>query len=130
MWNRDFPVSAFQCIETEDSLEIITAKAHLIYNKKEFSPNGLSVQAIGDYSAYHSIWHCGEDFEDLGGTARTLDVADGAIPLEHGIISRNGFSVMDDSRSLALREDGWVEPVRKDAQTFISGLTATIIFRR
>ena len=110
VWNRDFPVSAFQCIETEDSLEIITAKAHLIYNKKEFSPNGLSVQAIGDYSAYHSIWHYGEDFEDLGGTARTLDVADGAIPLGHGIISRNGFSVMDDSRSLALREDGWVEP--------------------
>ena len=59
VWNRDFPVSAFQCIETEDSLEIITAKAHLIYNKKEFSPNGLSVQAIGDYSAYHSIWQIG-----------------------------------------------------------------------
>ena len=34
VWNRDFPVSAFQRIETEDSLEIITAKAHLIYNKK------------------------------------------------------------------------------------------------
>ena len=113
VWNRDFPASTFRRIETEDSLEIITPAAHLIYNKKEFSPNGLSIQAVGDYSAYHSIWHYGDDFRDLGGTARTLDEADGAIPLEHGIISRNGFSVMDDSRSLALREDGWVEPRRE-----------------
>ena len=114
VWNRDFPAVRFQCIETDDSLEIITSKAHLIYDKKPFSANGLSIQAIGDYSAYHSIWHYGEAFSDLGGTARTLDEADGAIPLEHGIISRNGFSVMDDSRSLILREDGWVEPRPKD----------------
>ena len=114
VWNRDFPAVRFQCIETDDSLEIITPKAHLIYDKKPFSANGLSIQAIGDYSAYHSIWHYGEAFSDLGGTARTLDEADGAIPLEHGIINRNGFSVMDDSRSLVLREDGWVEPRSKD----------------
>ena len=114
VWNRDFPAVRFQCIETDDLLEIITSKAHLIYDKKPFSANGLSIQAIGDYSAYHSIWHYGEAFSDLGGTARTLDEADGAIPLEHGIISRNGFSVMDDSRSLILREDGWVEPRPKD----------------
>lgn len=112
VWNRNFPPVRFTCVETEDSLEIITSKAHLVYDKKPFSANGLSVQAVGNYSAYHSIWHYGDDFEDLGGTARTLDEADGEIPLEHGIVSRNGFSVMDDSRSLALREDGWVEPRR------------------
>ena len=113
VWNRNFPKSTFRIIDADDSLEIITPKAHLIYDRKPFSANGLSIQAIGNYSAYHSIWHYGEDFKDLGGTARTLDEADGAIPLEHGIISRNGFSVMDDSRSLAIREDGWVEPRRK-----------------
>ena len=113
MWNRNFPGSTFRVIDEDDSLEIITPKAHLIYDRNPFSANGLSIQAIGNYSAYHSIWHYGEDFKDLGGTARTLDEADGAIPLEHGIISRNGFSVMDDSRSLAIREDGWVEPRRK-----------------
>ena len=113
VWNRNFPKSTFRVIDEDDSLEIITPKAHLIYDRNPFSANGLSIQAIGNYSAYHSIWHYGEDFKDLGGTARTLDEADGAIPLEHGIISRNGFSVMDDSRSLAIREDGWVEPRRK-----------------
>ena len=114
VWNRNFTKSAFRVIDHEDSLEVITPKAHLIYDRKPFSANGLSIQAIGDYSAYNSIWHYGEDFTDLGGTARTLDGADGAIPLGRGIISRNGFSVMDDSSSLILGDDGWVEPRRKD----------------
>ena len=114
VWNRNFPKSTFRVIDHEDSLEVITPKAHLIYDRKPFSANGLSIQAIGDYSAYHSIWHYGEDFTDLGGTARTLDEADGAVPLGHGIISRNGFSVMDDSSSLIISDDGWVEPRRKD----------------
>ena len=102
VWNRNFPKSTFRVIDGDDSLEIITPKAHLIYDRKPFSANGLSIQAIGNYSAYHSIWHYGEDFKDLGGTARTLDEADGAISLDHGIVSRDGFSVMDDSRSLAM----------------------------
>lgn len=114
VWNRNFPKSTFRVIDHEDSLEVITPKAHLIYDRKPFSANGLSIQAIGDYSAYHSIWHYGEDFTDLGGTARTLDEADGAVPLGHGIISRNGFSVMDDGGSLIISDDGWVEPRRKD----------------
>ena len=114
VWNRNFPKSTFRVIDHEDSLEVITPKAHLIYDRKPFSANGLSIQAIGDYSAYHSIWHYGEDFTDLGGTARTLDEADGAVPLGHGIISRNGFSVMDDGSSLIISDDGWVEPRRKD----------------
>ena len=63
----------------------------------------------GNLSAYHSIWHYGEAIHDLGGTARTLDEADGAIPLEHGIVSALGYSVLDDSRSQVLLEDGWIE---------------------
>lgn len=110
VWNRNFPKTEFRCIETSDSLELFTRRVHLVYDKKEFSPNGLSIEIIGSFTAYSSIWHYGDTFETLGGTARTLDTADGAVPLEDGIISKNGFSVMDDSRSLILREDGWVEP--------------------
>lgn len=113
VWNRNFPKTFFRYIETEDSLEIFTENLHLIYDKQVFSPNGLSIEVIGNLSAYDSVWHYGDEFETLGGTARTLDTADGAIPLEKGIISKNGFSVMDDSRSLILREDGWVEPRKK-----------------
>lgn len=118
VWNRNFPETPYQLLDRPDGLEIITAKAHLIYDKKEFSANGLSIEAVGDYSAYDSIWHYGERFESLGGTARTLDLADGSIPLEHGIIGRNGFSVLDDSKSLILLEDGWIS-LREDEEVDI-----------
>lgn len=113
--NRDFPVPEFNVYENGDSLEIITERLQLIYNKQEFTDYGLSIEVRGNISAYHSIWHYGEEVKDLGGTARTLDEADGAIPLEHGLLSRFGYTVMDDSRSLLLTEDGWVEPRKGEA---------------
>ena len=110
VWNRDFPKTEFRCKETPDSLEIFTSRIHLVYDKQKFSPNGLSVQVLGQYINHGSIWHYGQDFQNLGGTARTLDEADGAIPLEKGIMGRVGFSLLDDSKSLVLTEDGWIEP--------------------
>lgn len=110
--NRDFPVPKFQVSDRADSLEILTERIQLIYNKQEFTDYGLSIQVRGDISAYHSIWHYGEEIKDLGGTARTLDEADGAVPLEHGLISRFGYTVFDDSHSLLFTKEGWVEPRR------------------
>lgn len=45
---------------------------------------------------------------NMGGTARTLDEADGAVPLEDGLMSMRGYAVLDDSASIALTDDGWV----------------------
>ena len=113
VWHRDFQPADYRVIHTEDGIEIHTEMLQLIYNEKEFSANGLSIQVKGNLTAYHSIWHYGEPITDLGGTARTLDEADGAIPLDHGVASRNGFSVLDDSRSQVLLEDGWIETRKK-----------------
>lgn len=77
VWNRDFPPTGFQVQETDAGLEIFTSRIHLIYNRGEFSSNGLSIQVMGNLSPYHSIWRYGQDFEDLKGTARTLDLCDG-----------------------------------------------------
>ena len=41
----------------------------------------------------------------LPGTARTLDMANGAVKLEKGILSRSGGSMLDDSTSLILNGD-------------------------
>lgn len=112
--DRKFKVPEYQVIENEESLEIITDKIHLVYNKQKFTDYGLSVQVRGNISVYHSIWHFGEEATDFRGTARTLDEADGAIELEHGIISRFGYGILDDSRSLVITEDGWVEPRKED----------------
>ena len=107
--NRDFPPAAFQVFETEETLKIVTEGVELLYDKQKFSPSGLSLKAKAG-NAWNAVWHYGEEVQDLKGTARTLDTADGAVELGHGVISRGGYAVLDDSRSLVLREDGWVEP--------------------
>ncbi len=90
------------CLETENLI--------LEYKENEiFSPNTLAIKLKIEPA---STWRFGEEFEDLGGTAKTLDMSNGRIPLERGVCSRNGFSILDDSNSMLLNEDGWVE-VRK-----------------
>ncbi len=49
----------------------------------------------------------------LPGTARTLDRKNGRTKLEKGITSRSGASVMDDSSSLLIDNDGNIIPRRK-----------------
>lgn len=110
---RDFPKTDYRVVRTEDGIEVHTKRIHLIYNEKEFTSWGLSIQVKGNLSAYHSIWHYGEEIHDLKGTARTLDMVNGATELEHGILSRFGYSLVDDSRSQVLLPDGWIEPRRK-----------------
>ena len=77
----------------------------------------------------NSTWHYGEQICDLGGTARTLDGVDGEIRLDHGVVSRNGFSLLDDSNSHVLLEDGWIKSRKKGERIFISGDMVTIIRR-
>lgn len=110
VFHRDFPKVDYRVVRTEQGVQIHTRRIHLVYDEQAFSSTGLTIQVKGNLTAYHSLWHYGEAFATLGGTARTLDQADGAIPLEHGILSRNGFSVLDDSRSQIILDNGWIEP--------------------
>ena len=116
--NRNFPETEFREIRGADGIEIHTKGLYLKYDEKEFSPNGLCIQLKKDFTACQSYWHYGEEITDLGGTARTLDGANGAVPLGRGVISRNGISILDDSGSQILKEDGWIEPRRKGILDF------------
>lgn len=113
---RDFPASNYRIIRTESGIELHTDRLHMIYNERCFSSHGLSIQVKGNLSLYHSTWHYGDEIHDLGGTVRTLDRINGSTPLEHGINSRFGFSVLDDSHSQILLEDGWISPRKKGIQ--------------
>lgn len=109
--NRDLPVPKFRVNEREDILEIITDRFHLQYDKQEFSINGLNVLVRGNVTDWHSKWRYGDHSNDgwqLGGTARTLDGADGRIPVGPSFIARNGFANIDDSESMLFTDDGWV----------------------
>lgn len=112
---RHLPVPDYRVVDGETHLEVITDRLHLIYDRGPFSTSGLSVQVRGNVSSYHSIWRFGQAGTNLGGTARTLDNADGRIPLDPGILSRDGFAVLDDSASLLFTDDGWVAPRRPAA---------------
>ena len=107
---RDFPPVEVEARRFPGRVEMDTACLHLSYDEKPFSPEGLSLSVKGGLSAYMSDWRYGQSLSTLGGTARTLDQADGEIPVGDGLISRNGFSVLDDSRSMILREDGALRP--------------------
>ena len=106
--NRELDVPAFEVVQTEAYVEVITDRVHLTYDRGPFTTSGLHAQVRGNVSSYHSVWRFGLPVEgNLGGTARTLDQADGRVPLEPGVLSRNGIAVIDDSRSMVFEDDGW-----------------------
>jgi alpha-glucosidase (family GH31 glycosyl hydrolase) len=108
--NRAFPASGYDVTETDEALEIHTSRFHLVYDKGPFSTHGLSVQAKGGFHSTDSVWRFGLPSPNLGGTARTLDDVDGAVPLENGVLAVNGVAMLDDSTTVLLREDGWIAP--------------------
>lgn len=109
---RDLPVPRYlERVDENDLLRVETDYLILTYKQgAPFSADSLSVRLK---NAPGSVWHYGEVPEQLGGTASTLDGADGAIPLTGGVCSRGGIALFDDSDSLLLGENGWVEPRRE-----------------
>lgn len=103
---RDFPKVSFSMQMEAGVLTIKTEHLMLTYNTYSncFEEN-LKICLLAEPA---SEWHFGDEFEDLGGTAKTLDTVNGALPLGHGVCSRNGYSVMDDSERMILEADGWV----------------------
>lgn len=120
--NRNFSECKFRIVEKEEQLEIITDNLQLIYDRREFSKQGLCIKLNGNLTAYHSIWRYSEDVYDMKGTARTLDFANGEVPLDHGILSRNGFTVLDDSNSFSIDEQGkLVPPIEEHTDIYFFG---------
>lgn len=106
VFHRDFPKCEFSCTCSDGIIVLQTNNLILTY--RENMPFGEETLAIKLKNEPASLWHYGEDFEDLGGTVKTLDTIVGACKLGRGIVSRNGFSVLDDSQTLVLEPDGWV----------------------
>jgi len=104
--NRCFPVPTYTTREENGRLVVETEHIRLFYDRKAFSETGLYAVLKGQFVPFMSVWHYGEKPNTLKGTARTLDEADGEIPLEEGLNSLWGYSVIDDSRSMAMDENG------------------------
>lgn len=107
-WHRSQPVPAFTKSITDGLVEIETDYLHLKYipNTRGFSAETLSIHL----KESNVTWKYGDKpLDNLLGTARTLDGDAGTTKLEHGLLSRSGWAVVDDSKTPVLTESGWVE---------------------
>ncbi|MBZ0318605.1 MAG: glycoside hydrolase family 31 protein [Anaerolineae bacterium] len=108
-WYRDQPVPGFTSRFTANAVEIETAHLRLEYCEagESFSTNNLTITL----KETGVVWHPGESPQgNLGGTTRTLDFINGYTPLTQGLMSRQGWSVLDDSTTFVFNDDFWIEP--------------------
>ncbi len=122
MFFRDFDKTAFTASTADGVLTVETDAVYLQYRENApFAADTLSVTLKAEPG---TTWHFGDEIEDLGGTLRTLDLIEGEAPLGQGICSRRGIAVLDDSHTMLLGEDGWVEvrlPDTTDLYVFAHG---------
>ncbi len=112
--NRLFPVPDFTLEDKNGTLKITTDCITLTYLGGEFTRNSLNVKFSGRLGNYVNVWYFGDKSGTLPGTTRTLDLISGRCELEPSIMSRHAFTVMDDSKTLAQTDDGWVSVRDKD----------------
>jgi len=105
-WHRKQPVPEFKVLNKAKILHVETKYLILKYRKeKRFTPFTLSIQL----KQSGKIWYYGmPELGNLKATARTLDARSGACPLEKGLMSKSGFSIYDDSKSLVFDENFWL----------------------
>jgi hypothetical protein len=110
-WHRSQPAPSFKKTITDKAIEIET---DYLFLKYRITPLGFTRWTLTITLKQSGIrWHIGDSPRRAGnlkGTARTLDGDFGSTRLEEGLLSREGWSVVDDSRSLVFNDTGWLEP--------------------
>ena len=110
---RDFPAVDYTVARENGVLTIETSELVLTYTEgAAFAADTLS---IARKHAPLVVWQYGDKADQLGGTNQTLDCADGAVPLNDGVCSRCGYTIIEDNGQAVLTEDGWFD-VRKAGQ--------------
>ena len=109
--NRDLPVPAFKATKQGGGVTISTGKLTLEYKGGRFAPGNLSVTF--KLNGKPVVWHPGDEPSgNLKGTTRTLDGCNGwdrlshnEKELENGILSRDGWAIVDESSRHLLQKD-------------------------
>ena len=108
-WYRAQPVPEFTVERTADRVVITTAHLRLTYRSglPGFTREMLSIEV----EATGQTWKYGDrgEWKNLRGTARTLDGVNGALWLERGLLSHDGWAIVDDSTSLVFDANSWLE---------------------
>lgn len=102
--NRRLPVPAFRVERSGVNLRIITDRLSLHFREDGKAFHARNLRIDGGVADRPFSWSPGDEPRgNLGGTIRTLDNVNGRCGVEPGIMSRDGWALVDDSRSLVLR---------------------------
>lgn len=110
--NRNLSVPMFTVEECSDSITITTERIRFTYFK-DGKPDydAFCCEHYVDRPGTLSAWRNRNTSSryNLKGTIRTLDFKNGEVELENGLISKDGFSVIDDSLSPIINANGLIE---------------------
>jgi alpha-glucosidase (family GH31 glycosyl hydrolase) len=109
--NRKPTFTDFKVGKDGKATVIDTGKIRLTYNGDgtPFSEKNLSAAIRGDATFGTKRWTpASRNSRNLGGTTRTLDGVTGPVDVGHGVVSRDGWYLLDDSGAPLLKGD-WVE---------------------
>ena len=106
--NRPRPSAKANCTKDGNIVTIATKKYTLTYHVgAPFTPESLSAKI--HTGNVETSWKYADKSEgNLGGTLATLDGVDGHRPLPDGLLSRDGWYVIDDSGTPVFA-DGWLQ---------------------
>uniref|UniRef100_A0AB33IVS7 Glycoside hydrolase family 31 protein n=1 Tax=Prevotella sp. GTC17254 TaxID=3236794 RepID=A0AB33IVS7_9BACT len=126
--NRSYAPTTYKVSDSKDKVVIKTTKFILNYKKAKgpFTKDNLSILSTKGYKQRFE-WKPGtEDKQNLKGTYRTLDFCDGnirrgePIELENGLLSKSGWTFIDDSNSYLFDKSDWPwaieRPTSNDSQ--------------
>lgn len=105
---------------TENTVEIETEAIRLFYRNDGadgFTEENLRAEIFGE------TWHYGKkNAHNLGGALSTLDGVEGEREVDDGLLSRDGWFVIDDSKN-AIVENGWLKKslLRRSADIYLFG---------
>lgn len=114
--DREQPVPAFTSRTANGRLVIETAALRLSYTIGSGRFTAANLQVASKALAPAFTWHPGDaETGNLGGTARTVDQYSGDVQIvtgKHldlgpGLLSRDGWHVVDDSRSFLFDDSAW-----------------------
>ncbi|MBI3406173.1 MAG: DUF5110 domain-containing protein [Acidobacteria bacterium] len=106
--NRRLPVPEFRARSEKGWLLLDTGKLRLKYKEKsgKFAAENLAIEV--ELNGKTIAWHPGmPDTGNLRGTTRTLDGVTGATSIEPGLISRDGWVVVDDTDQPLFDTSDW-----------------------
>ncbi|MGD1002383.1 MAG: TIM-barrel domain-containing protein [Candidatus Brocadiia bacterium] len=114
---RDAAWNDFKLIHEGDDVVIDTGRIRLRYHSdnKPFNQENLRAQIARGKDWVE--WRPGvKNRENLGGTIRTLDGVKGPVDLGDGVLSRDGWYLLDDSQTPLLTSD-WVQERPENGST-------------